>query len=353
MLAAPWRRPTAAPAAGRWLAAARAVLLMAGLTCAASRSASHLRSTPRLAQSRPQVPDDQAGAPRSPLILFTALHKAGSMALADMQWDACYMANATIVSNNGPPPRFRGNEAARFQYCDWRYVDLLAPETLARADAHGQAVCAGPIRTHIAHGHLAQGQRDVTHVLLVRHPLDMLVSAYYSFGWSHADDGSSEFAAQRALARAMTVNEYALNRTGQLRADYDDMHRTLATACRTQPGYRCVVLSYELMMSAPRVFASRLAAAAFDRHKPLAVPVIADALAAKYGPSMAGILSAASEGKTHVRSGVPGNFRAHLNRETVVRLEATFADIIALIDEAADGARLSNLYDLPKPTQWV
>lgn len=350
MSAAPWRHATKAPAV-RWLAAGQIVAMFARL-CVASRSVAHLRLVDQMHRrdySRHQVADQQYGANRPPVILFSALHKAGSMALAEMQWDACYMANATIVSNNRPPPRFQDNKAARFHYYDEQLGNILRPEYMSRAAALGQAVCVGPIRDHSSHEHLTTSN-DVVHVFLMRHPLDMLVSAYFSFGWSHHDDGSPEFAALRTFVRSLTVDEYALNRTSHVRHDYGKMQDALAKTCKNQPRYRCIVLSYEMMMSAPQVFASRLAAA-FD-YKPKMVPIIADALAAKHVPKAAVILAAAQESKTHVRSGVPGNYKAHLSKETVARLESTFADVIALIDKVAAGVHLTNLYDLPQPTNW-
>jgi SHS2 domain-containing protein len=158
--------------------------------------------------------------------------------------------------------------------------------------------------------------RDKTAILLIRDPRDILVSAYYSFGFTH---GLSQVDAisqkQKDLMehiRELTLDEYVLEAaTAQI--DYFRMVNELSTNCE-----RSVVLRYEDMIDDFDRFAEQLCK--YVDLRPSTIQEIRRRSRPKGVEDM----------KSHRRSGKAGGFRTKLKEGTVSALNDKLKDTLDL-----------------------
>lgn len=98
--------------------------------------------------------------------------------------------------------------------------------------------------------------REKTAIFMLRDPRDMLVSEYYSFGFSHSLSKSAEIRQgqemNRKKIRAMTIDEYALSEVEERVGRFELLYK-LIQACEHR-----VVLHYEDMLTNWGLFAGDL-----------------------------------------------------------------------------------------------
>jgi len=156
--------------------------------------------------------------------------------------------------------------------------------------------------------------KDKTAMFLVRDPRDMLVSMYYSFGFSHGFSPVPEIREcqeqDRREIQGLTIDEFALTRVAHILAKFDEVER-LSGACR-----RGVVLRYEDMIDKWDHFVDgltrlleiqpRVLKELYQRSRPREVEDVA----------------------AHRRSGRPGGFRAKLKPETIASLNVLLSRVL-------------------------
>jgi hypothetical protein len=156
--------------------------------------------------------------------------------------------------------------------------------------------------------------RDKLAIFMIRDPRDILISAYYSFGYTHGFSPVEEIRKRQVDMRnelqSKTIDEYALERAVSIRDNFETVDR-LSHACE-----RSVVLRYEDMIDNWELFASDLTK--YITIKPAVLRQIYD----KSRPREKEVLS------SHRRSGQVGDFRRKLKPETIRSLDATFAAVL-------------------------
>jgi Sulfotransferase domain len=157
--------------------------------------------------------------------------------------------------------------------------------------------------------------RGKTAIFLIRDPRDILVSSYYSFGYTHGFSTVKEIEERqqqlRELIRRQTVDAYALEAAN---ATLNHLHTIdrLAQACG-----RGIVLKYEDMILDWKKFSSGLTRyldfdeTVLHQIREQSKPLEREDLA------------------SHRRSGRPGAYRDKLSASTVEVLNATFASVFA------------------------
>lgn len=157
--------------------------------------------------------------------------------------------------------------------------------------------------------------RDRTCLFMVRDPRDILVSSYYSFGFTHplspVDEIREQQIEEREAIQAMTVDEYALSEAEIQRRNFALLH-DLYTACD-----RGVLLRYEDMVEDFSRFAEALC-----RHIDVKSRVLRN-LERRSRPK------SAVDASQHRRSGKPGQFRDVLSEEAIVSLNAHLSDTLS------------------------
>lgn len=156
--------------------------------------------------------------------------------------------------------------------------------------------------------------RDKIAIFLVRDPRDILVSAYYSFGYTHGISSNlciQEIQKQRrAKIQGISIDKYAANQSDHIIANFETVEK-LSSACD-----RCIILRYEDMIDNWEVFSSGLTR--YTDINPQALKQI-------YRKSR----PRKSEDKTsHRRSGKTAGFRHSLQQDTLMRLSTKFAGIL-------------------------
>jgi hypothetical protein len=156
--------------------------------------------------------------------------------------------------------------------------------------------------------------KDKLAIFMVRDPRDILISAYYSFGYTHGFSPVQEIRNRQVEMRkelqSKTIDEYVLERAVSIRDNFETVSR-LSQACE-----RSVVLRYEDMIDNWELFAS-------DLTKYITIkPAVLRQVYEKSRPREKEVLS------SHRRSGQVGNFRLKLKPETIGSLDITFAAVL-------------------------
>ncbi|ASQ89737.1 hypothetical protein CHL67_01300 [Prosthecochloris sp. GSB1] len=151
-------------------------------------------------------------------------------------------------------------------------------------------------------------------VFLIRDPRDILVSSYYSFGFTHGESGVGEIGLHQRMRReriaGRTVDDYVLDAAPVVRANFLKLGE-LNEACR-----RSVVLRYEDMIFDWELFTRELT-------KYLDIgPSVLRRIYAKSRPR------SKEDRSSHRRSGMPGGFRDTLRGRTVDQLNEILGEAL-------------------------
>jgi hypothetical protein len=198
-----------------------------------------------------------------------------------------------------------------------------------------QDVCMGPFREFRP---IATDKRLVP-IIVLRNPLDVVVSAYYSFVWTHA--ANPELEAARPVWRNLSIDEFALSFGPRMKLKTEYIHQLV----KTYPGH---VTSYAELALSYRTWVRKVAVLMDIRD----ADMVAGMLDVKNQPSIPKP-PVGTENIQHIRAIVPGNYRLHLQPDTIQRLERLFADQIELLKQVEHGLQLENLYGLPEKAHWT
>jgi len=156
--------------------------------------------------------------------------------------------------------------------------------------------------------------RDRIGIFLLRDPRDIIVSSYYSFGYTHGFSPVAEIREsqekRRNVIQSKTIDQYALESATGALCNFDRLHR-LSKACN-----RGVVLKYEDMIENWDVFAE-------DLTKYIDIkPAVLGEIFEKSRPPVE------EKKDSHRRSGRPSGFRDKLKPGTVASLNWTFKRVL-------------------------
>lgn len=157
--------------------------------------------------------------------------------------------------------------------------------------------------------------RDKVCLLLVRDPRDILVSTYFSFGFSHGESANATIRAQQAAVKKRIQNDESLDAfvLGSARAvvrQFDRVQRV------SEFSPRSAVLRYEDLINDFDRFMDQLTAL---------VPVEDDAVPVIFSRSRP---RSAEDVQSHHRSGRTEGFREKLQPETIGKLNETFGPVL-------------------------
>jgi hypothetical protein len=174
------------------------------------------------------------------------------------------------------------------------------------------------------------GREKFRHVFFLRDPRDVLVSSYYSFGFSHAvpegERKRAEFHEERQRIQAQGIDGYAREAaTAWLLPVYNEYRRLRETAAES------LYLKYDEFKSDTAAFVRTLAAFLEIALPDEAVLAIAQT---------ASPVQPVADTVRHRRSGRSGQYLEALNPDTVNYLNTIFAEVLAYWE-----------FDEPEPTQ--
>lgn len=156
--------------------------------------------------------------------------------------------------------------------------------------------------------------QDKIAIFLVRDPRDILVSAYYSFGYTHGLSSVPEIQEEQEKTKSeiqsQTIDEYAMKSAHRILSHFETVDK-LSKACN-----RSVILKYEDMVDNWDFFAKNL-----TKYIDINQTVIAQIYEKSRPMEKEDITS-------HRRSGKTGDFRSKLKAETIISLNTTFKAIL-------------------------
>jgi hypothetical protein len=162
--------------------------------------------------------------------------------------------------------------------------------------------------------------RDKTAVFFVRDPRDILVSSYYSFGYTHdfspVDSIREQQQARRRDILAVSLDAYVLEHAMEQAGYFEEIHR-LSGICRNS-----TILKYEDMIERFELFANRMTRC---------LPVDEGVIRQIYERSRP---RESEDTSSHRRSGRVGGFRGKLAKETVASLNARLRGVLDKFDYA-------------------
>ncbi|MGA1408307.1 MAG: hypothetical protein ACO37W_01040 [Prochlorotrichaceae cyanobacterium] len=160
--------------------------------------------------------------------------------------------------------------------------------------------------------------RDKIAIFFIRDPRDILISSYYSFGFTHGLSGvdairERQLAAGRSI-REMTLDEYVLDSVDE-QIDYFRILYDLSRTCE-----RSSVLRYEDMINDFDRFSEQL-----SKYVSLDAATIQE-LYQRSRPQKT------EDTKSHRRSGQVGGFREKLEESTIKAVNKKLADTLSLFE---------------------
>lgn len=155
---------------------------------------------------------------------------------------------------------------------------------------------------------------DKIAIFLVRDPRDILVSAYYSFGYTHGLSEVREIRERQSVNRkeiqTKTVDEYVLDAADTIVQDFDIVD-SLSSACK-----RSTVLKYETMVDDYENFIEQ-----FTKY----IDINRKAVQHMFERSRP---KRRVDTSSHRRSGKPENFRTALRKDTISALNEKLANTL-------------------------
>lgn len=238
-------------------------------------------------------------------IVVRALHKSASMFLYHFFQQVCNDANIDYFSANHAEP----NE------------DLVASDI-------DSSFCVCPVRhfeqTSFVH---FQNINDVTQIYHVRDPRDMIVSEYFSYGWTHPDEYQDDKDQHRRdRVRSMTIDEYALNQPEFSMWPIEEKFVPMLELGESgQAGSdRMIIVKYETMVT-------RFAKWVTEVIRPFQFKFPRMQIA-KYALRYRNEFKPSSESMSHKRRITPGDHREKLKRETIRVLNERYKAILERFD---------------------
>lgn len=288
--------------------------------------------------------------------VYSALHKSGSMWLHQNLLGLCYLASKDYYLPNvchddsgycDPTSSMRSRVPPKM---------YLMGKNISIADI-APGSCLGPVRNFETWIPLIEKHPTypIVHVFNMRNPLDMLVSAYYSFGWTHATRNNSRFGLNPEI-REMGIDEYVVQELPDLRERITKLYQTLQTSCCTLGSdpkckYFCVAVTYEESMLSYATWLEKISKT-LSCNKDAQVG-ITSMIFQKESSVVQGIMTRDVEAnKGHVRSGVPGNYAQHLSSSTIDLVRNELKDYFELLKLQLGGIEAEGFYALPKKTTW-
>ncbi len=128
-------------------------------------------------------------------VFVYAFHKSASMFLYRYFKEMALMSGGTYFSVNNSPQDQSGWE-------EYRKGSFI--------------VC--PIR--FKEGELLSMDNDAKNVIHLRDPIDVLISQYFSFGWTHTPSKKIIFESKRDMIKQKSIDEYCLEECGELSLKY-------------------------------------------------------------------------------------------------------------------------------------
>jgi len=163
--------------------------------------------------------------------------------------------------------------------------------------------------------------RDKIAIFLIRDPRDILVSSYYSFGYTHEFSTVKEIEERqrqlREVIRGKTIDAFVLEAANATLNHFNTLDR-LAHACS-----RGIILKYEDMIDNWEEFAAGL-----TKHLDISRKVLRQ-IYQRSRPRQS------EEQASHHRCGKPGGFMDKLPRATIDVLNGTFSPVLTRFDYEA------------------
>lgn len=173
-----------------------------------------------------------------------------------------------------------------------------------------------------------RGLENYRIVIIVRDPRDILVSEYYSIGWSHSipprtSHRRAELKKKRVKARELSVDEYVLSRLAECRTSFEDITRFIDGFRKADGAGHLEVLRYEDMVESFESWLSTLVrACGFDPN-----PELESALLAERSQNMK-VLESGEDKKRHLRKGAPGDHREKLMPESCITITSELESLL-------------------------
>lgn len=242
------------------------------------------------------------GRKHHPSIHFYTVHKAASSLFGGRILGA--IPGRRHIDDEARIYRGRLRMPLRFEESGYVYGPIrISREPTTRLDARYQQIVS---RSDFV--------RDRRLVCLIRDPRDILVSSYYSFGFSHGLSPDPEFARHqrehRDWAQSKTVDEYCLQRAPAMNEIFQRLGELLETAGDA------TLLRYEDMIDDWESFAPKLSRCLeLDEH---ALQILYRRSRPRKRENL----------QRHRRSGRPGGFREKLSPDTVAELDRILGDVL-------------------------
>jgi len=177
-------------------------------------------------------------------------------------------------------------------------------------------------------------KKDIFYILLLRNPLDILVSKYYSFGWIHPSNAKNHhnkrihinFTKQREEIQKLSIDEYCLNAADEL---YDKLTPLLEN---TLDGNNYILIKYDTLVLDFKKWCLTITDI-FD-----ATPDEHDILYSKFKREFENIKELTPNEifqgkKRHKRKVIPGDHLDKLKKETIIKLNKKFKPFLDVFNK--------------------
>ena len=239
------------------------------------------------------------------LVDVHSLHKSGTMFLFNFFRHLCHIYNVTMLSTNHSTAS--------------DYDSISDLQSLSSVANGKRIVCRCPIRTFELEGFKVPNanQHRIFHL---RDPRDMLVSEYFSFGWTHATDDDLD--GRRLEIQQMSIDEYVIGQSEQSTWPLEQKFQPLLDY--DFDPQRETVVKYEQMVTNFPFWCAKVLKAYGCRFPKSLTVRMAWRYRKEFKPS--------AESLQHKRRMTPGDYKEKLKPETIKILNRRFEAILERFD---------------------
>jgi len=208
---------------------------------------------------------------------------------------------------------------------NWKIIKEKPSENLKKSISTNFCLCVERKFKNRIEDKKFKNMKEIVHLYQVRDPRDILVSQYYSFGWTHSSEGAKNikrFEKTRMKIQSQTIDEYVLATASRVKRKYVPLSNKSGNYEENE-----LVIKYEDMVLEFHDWTQRIVAFLKLENPEEIIEGLYSYFKEEFN------INKIQEGKflnSHKRKMTPGDYKDKLKPETIEKLNTIFAKELRL-----------------------